>query len=183
MQKTKVVTKTVRFSYLNVLEARSTNGGPAKYSTSIIIPKSDLETKRMIDDAIKAAYAEGTSKLQGSGRTVPALEAIRTPLRDGDKERPDDEAYAGSWFLNASSLQRPDVVDASCHDIIDPGQIYSGMYGRASLNFFAYSVGGNRGIGVGLNGIQKQRDGERLSGRSSAASDFADSEQDSDFLS
>ena len=53
--------------------------------------------------AIQAAYDEGQSKLKGNGKSVPALSALKTPLRDGDTERPDDEAYANAYFVNANS--------------------------------------------------------------------------------
>ena len=50
---------------------------------------------------------EGEVKLKGNGRTVPPLAAIKTPLRDGDTERPDDPAYANSYFVNANSTTAP----------------------------------------------------------------------------
>ena len=57
------------------------------------------------------------------------------------------------------------------------------MYGRASINFYAFNTNGNRGIAVGLNNLQKIRDGEPLGGRASAESDFAGDDEDDDFLS
>ena len=102
---TKVITGPhTRFSYANVWEAKSINGGSPKFSVSLIIPKSDTKTVEKIKAAIEAAYKEGESKLKGNGRSVPALSAIKNPLRDGDTERPDDEAYANSYFINANSL-------------------------------------------------------------------------------
>ena len=50
-------------------------------------------TVQKIKAAIQAAYEEGESKLKGSSRSVPPLSALKNPLRDGDMERPDDEAY------------------------------------------------------------------------------------------
>ena len=132
--------------------------------------------------AIKAAYAEGMAKLKGNGKSVPPLEAIKTPLRDGDKERPDDPAYANAWFINANSTTAPGVVDASCQRIIDRSELYSGVYGRASINFYAYNANGNKGIACGLNNLQKIRDGEPLGGKAKAEDDFA-TEDDDDFLS
>ena len=118
---TKVVTgKNTRFSYLIVNEPKAINGGTPKYSVSLIIPKSDTVTVEKIKAAIKAAYEEGQGKLKGNGKTVPPLKAIKTPLRDGDEERPDDEAYAGCYFINANSATKPGVVDASCQPISIP---------------------------------------------------------------
>ena len=88
---TKVITgPNTRFSYANVWEAKSINGGAPKFSVSLIIPKSDTKTVEKIKAAIEAAYKEGESKLKGNGRSVPPLSAIKNPLRDGDTERPDD---------------------------------------------------------------------------------------------
>lgn len=182
---TKVITgKDTRWSYANVWEPKSINGGTPKYSVSLIIPKSDKETVKKIRDAIQAAYEEGEGKLKGNGRSVPPLSAIKTPLRDGDKEKPDDEAYAGSYFLNANSAKAPGIVDAAVQKIIDRSEVYSGVYGRASINFYAFNTRGNRGIACSLNNLQKIRDGEPLGSRTSAEEDFApeDTGDDDDFL-
>lgn len=119
-----------------------------------------------------------------STKSVPPLKALKTPLRDGDEERPDDEAYAGSYFINANSATKPGVVDASCQPILDTSELYSGIYGRASINFYAFNTNGNKGIACGLNNLQKLRDGEPLGGKSRAEDDFADMDDDDDnFLS
>lgn len=179
---TKVVTgKDTRWSYCNAWEPKAINGGTPKYSVSLIIPKSDTATVEKIKAAIQAAYEEGTSKLKGNGKTVPALSALKTPLRDGDLERPDDAAYANSYFVNANSATAPGIVDANCQPIIDRSEVYSGVYGRASINFYAFNSNGNKGIACGLNNLQKIRDGEPLGGKSRAEDDFAD--DDDDFLS
>ena len=179
---TKVITGTeTRWSYANVWEPKSVNGGAPKFSISLIIPKSDTKTLEKINAAIKAAYKEGESKLKGNGRSVPELSALKLPLRDGDAERPNDEAYADSYFVNANSTTAPGIVDADRQQIIDRGEVYSGVYGRASINFYAYNVNGNRGIACGLNHLQKIRDGEPLGGKASAESDFAEAE-DCSFL-
>ena len=179
---TKVITGEVRLSYANLWEPKSINGGAPKYSVSIIIPKSDTRTIAKIKAAIEAAYREGETKLKGNGKTVPALSALKTPLRDGDTERPDDEAYAGSFFLNANSGTAPGIVDSACETIFERSQIYSGVYARASVNFFAFNSNGNKGIACGLNNIQKLRDGDPLGGKSRAEDDFTTAEDD-DFLS
>ena len=179
---TKVITgPNTRWSYANVWQPKSINGGAPKYSVSLIIPKSDTETVSKVKAAIKAAYDEGQAKLRGNGKSVPALEYMKTPLRDGDKERPDDEAYKNSYFINANSGTAPGVVDANCQPIIDTSEVYSGVYGRASINFYAFNSNGNKGIACGLNNLQKIRDGEPLGGKARAEDDFA-TDDDDDFL-
>lgn len=176
---TKVITGAgTRWSYANVWEAKSINGGAPKYSVSLIIPKSDTKTIEKIKAAIQAAYEEGESKLKGNGKTVPALSVLKTPLRDGDLERPDDEAYANSYFVNANSGTAPGIVDADRQPIIDHSEVYSGVYGRASINFYAFNSNGNKGIACGLNNLQKMRDGDPLGGKTRAEDDFADDDED-----
>ena len=178
----KVITgPDTRWSYANVWEPKSINGGAPKYSVSLIIPKSDTRTLSKIKAAIEAAYKEGEAKLRGNGKSVPALSAIKTPLRDGDVERPDDEAYRNSYFVNANSPSAPGIVDADCNPILTRSEVYSGVYGRASVTFYAFNSSGNKGIACGLNNLQKIRDGEPLGGRASAESDFA-TDDDEDFL-
>ena len=178
---TKVVTGVVRLSYANVWEPASINGSNPKYSVSLIIPKSDTKTIEKIRAAIQAAYEEGQGKLKGNSKSVPALTSIKTPLRDGDLERPDDEAYANSYFVNANSITDPGIVDAACQQILDHSEIYSGVYGRASITFYAFNTKTSRGIACGLQNVQKIRDGEPLGGHSRAEDDFATAE-DEDFL-
>lgn len=181
---TKVITGVkTRWSYANIWDPKAPlGGGTPKYSVSLIIPKDDTATINKINAAIQAAYEEGQSKLKGNGKSVPPLSALKTPLRDGDIERPDDPAYAGCYFVNANSASKPGVVDADRQPIIERSEVYSGVYGRASINFYSYNVNGSKGIACGLNNLQKIKDGEPLGGKASAESDFA-TEDDDDFLS
>ena len=182
---TKVITgPKTRWSYANVWDPKSINGGAPKYSVSLIIPKSDTKTVNKIKAAIQAAYEEGQSKLKGNGKSVPALAVIKTPLRDGDTERPDDDAYTNSYFINANSATAPGIVDADCNPILQRSEVYSGVYGRASINLYAFNSNGNKGIACGLNNLQKISDGEPLGGKASAESDFAavDDDDDDGFL-
>ena len=178
----KVITgPDTRWSYANVWEAKSINGGTPKFSVSLIIPKSDTKTVAKVKAAIEAAYHEGESKLKGNGKSVPPLAALKTPLRDGDTERPDDDAYANAYFINANATTAPGIVDADREPILTRSEVYSGVYGRASISFYAFNSNGNKGIACGLNNLQKLRDGEPLGGKASAESDFA-TDDDDEFL-
>lgn len=183
MNPTKIITgPKTRWSYANVWDAKSINGGTPKFSVSLIIPKSDTATVNKIKAAIQAAYTEGKSKLKGNGKSVPALSVLKNPLRDGDLERPDDAAYADSYFINANSATAPGIVDADRQPILDRSEVYSGVYGRASINFYAFNSNGNKGIACGLNNLQKIADGEPLGGKSRVEDDFADTADEDDFL-
>lgn len=165
-----------RFSFLHCWEPDSVNGSEPKYSVSAIIPKSDSATVNAIKAAIEVAKKESASKW--GGKVPPNL---KLPLRDGDIDRPEDEAYAGCYFLNANSRQAPQVVDSRVEAIMDQSEVYSGCYGKISVTFYGYNTNGNRGIAAGLGNIQKLRDGESLGGRAKASEEF-DSVQDEDFL-
>lgn len=171
---TKIITGVCRLSYANIWQPKSINGGAPKFSTSVLIPKSDAVTIARVKKAIQAAYEEGEGKLKGNGKSVPPLATLKTPMRDGDLERPDDPAYEGHWFVNANSSTAPGVVDINRQPIIDTSEIYSGVYARVSLSFYAFNSNGNKGIACGLQNIQKVRDGESLGGRTKAEDDFND---------
>jgi len=177
MSTSKVITGKVRFSYAHVFEPSAmAEGQPKKYSVAIIIPKKDKATIAKIEAAIEAAFEEGVAKKFGG----KAPKKWKNPLRDGDEEKEDDPHYADAYFMNATSNTKPGLVDADLNPIMDKDDFYSGCYGRASVNFFAFSTNGNNGVACGLNNLQKTEDGERLSGGgASAESDFgSDSDDD-----
>lgn len=177
-KETKVITGKVRLSYAHLFEPHGMDGQEPKFSTAILIPKSDTETLKAIKEAVELAKKNGASKFGGK---IPAI--LKTPLRDGDEERPDDEVYAGCYFLNASSKNRPGVVDQNVQPVMDANEVYSGCYARVSINFYAYNASGNKGIAAGLGNVQKLEDGEPLGGFTRAEDDFDSVETaEEDFL-
>jgi hypothetical protein len=180
-QTTKVVTGVVRLSYAHLFEPTSINEGEdKKYSVSILIPKKDKVTIAKIEDAIAAATQQGKAKWGGK---IPAK--LKLPLRDGDVDRPDDDAYVGHYFINASTKSKPGVVDKDLNPVLDQEEVYSGCYARVSVNFYPFEASGNRGVAVGLNNVQKLKDGEPLAGKSSALDDFSEElelEEDDDLM-
>lgn len=170
----KVVTGKVRFSYLYVFEPRATQTGDEKYSVTILIPKTDTVTYSNIMNAMQQAISENISNVfNGAAPANPKM-----PLYDGDGLRASGEPFGeeckGCWVITASSNDKPEAVDASLNPIMTRNELYSGCYGRVSLNFFAYNKNGNKGVGCGLMNIQKLEDGPSLTGRTTAAEDFAD---------
>lgn len=169
---TKVVIKDIRLSYVHVWEKSSmtNDDANAKYSACLIIRKDDAENLAKINKAIEAAKQEGASKKFGG--KIPAN--LKTPLRDADIDRPDDEAMAGCYFINANSKDQPGVLEPTKQRMTEQSHLYSGVYAHVSVNFYAYNSNGNRGIACSLNNIMKTRDGEVLAGKASAESDFGD---------
>ncbi|WP_147536073.1 DUF2815 family protein [Bacillus marasmi] len=173
---TRIVTGEVRFSYVNLLKPRENQyGGEPKYSVTILVPKSDVATKQRIDAAIEAAKQNGKSKCWNG--VIPPMVAI--PVYDGDGVKPSDgmpfgEECKGHWVFSASSKvdQPPKIVDANLNPIMDPTEVYSGMYGRIAVNFAPYAQAGKKGVGCYLStNVQKTRDGEPLGSAAPAANE------------
>lgn len=175
-QSTKVITGKVRFSYVNIFKARTfTDGADPKYSICILIDKKDKKTLSKINAAVDAAKEIGKSKCWNG--TIP--KGLKLPLRDGEEREDEAEEYKDVYFLNANSKNKPGIVDSDCNEILDSAEVYSGCYGRVSLNFFPYNNKGNKGIAAGLNNVQFLEDGEPLgAARTSAESDFGNDDDD-----
>lgn len=182
---TKVIIANARLSYANLFEPKAFEGQKPKYSVSLIIPKSDTHTIGLIEQAIANALAQGKEKFW-SGKEPKGL---KLPLRDGDEDR-DDEAYQDSYFINANSVQAPQVVgkerDRATGKPIPLGEddVYSGCYANVSINFYPFNTNGSKGIAAGLNNVQKEADGEAFAGKAPASDDFdfEDVDSDDDFL-
>lgn len=170
-----------RFSYMHVFEPKQMTdaagkpSGKLKYSVSLIISKEDLVTVKAIKMGIKAAFDAGLSTKFGGKAPV----GWKNPLRDGDVDRPDDDAYAGSYFINASSDTKPGMVryDKELQAFValtGSDEFNSGDYGTAVVNFYAFNTNGNKGIAAGLNHLLKRKTGEPLAGKGSAENAFKD---------
>ena len=148
--------------------------------------KTISELCRLVEENDVGKIAVGLPKnMDGSsGERTEVIKAFGEGIcRDGDIDRPDDEAYADSMFLNANSRQAPQVVDAKVQPIIDQSEVYSGCYGRVSVTFYAYNSNGNKGVAAGLGNIQKLKDGTPLGSRANAKEEFEAVEAEDDFLS
>ena len=171
---TKVITGELTLSYPHLFEAYANQPGQTpKFSTTLLIPKTDTTTRAKIDAAIQAAIQQGMAK-NWNGVKPPI---VAVPIHDGDGVRPSDgspfpEECNGHWVMTASSKNQPQVVDAALNPIMSQTEIYAGVKARVSINFYAYNFNGRKGIGCGLNNVQKIRDGEPLTSFSSATDDF-----------
>jgi len=182
---TKVVTGKVMLSYCNLFQPKADDEGNEKYSCTIILPKSDKTTAAKIKAAIDAAKTAGADVLRDKA-TGKVPQSIKTPVHDGDGEKPNGGEYGeeckGCYVINASSKQKPGIVDKQCQEIINSTEVYSGCYGKVSINFYAFNKKGNKGIACGLNNVQKIADGDYLGGRSRAEDDFERVDDDEDPL-
>ena len=168
----------VRFGFCHLFSPRKNeDGSDGKYGCQILIPKSDTETVKMINDAIEAAKKAGiTTKWNGR---LPAASKLYVPLRDGDEENPDDDTYRDMWFMNANTglTRKPGLrvlEDGQLNEALDEDDIYSGMWGCATVAFYPYNNSGNMGVGCALNNVVRTKHGEKLAGGRSAEQDFDD---------
>lgn len=179
------VTVRGRLSYVHVFKPHAaTPGAEEKFSTTILVPKTDVETKQKIDAAIKAATELGVSE-KWNGVKPPT---VPNPIWDGDGVKQNGEQFGpeckGHWVFTASAKAEypPQVVDRRVQPILDQSEIYSGCYANVAVNFFPYLFAGKKGIGAGLGNIQKIKDGESLAGTRTAEQDFAVVDDEDDAL-
>ena len=182
---THIVTGKVRLSYAHLTQPYKSKladeNDKAKYSTTLLIPKTDVATKAKIDAAIKAAGEKALAS--GKIKKGTPIDKLPTPVWDGDGYKADGytpfgRECAGMWVLSASSIDQPKVVDLNLNPILDSTEIYSGMWARVGLDFYGYN---NRkmGIGCGLGNVQKVADDEPLGAeRASVESDFGGDDYD-----
>ena len=150
-----ITTPEFRVSFPNVFKPGKSmeEGKEGKYNVTMLFDKdTDIS-------ALKAAAADACIAKWGDKSKWP--KNLRTPFRDqGEKDF--DGYVEGAFFVNATSGNRPGLVDRKLNPIIDPSDFYPGCYARASINAFAYDKAGNKGVAFGLNHIQKLRDGDPL---------------------
>lgn len=169
---TKIVTGVVRGSYVSIFSPRARNEGEeAKYSITLLIPKTDTLTLGKIKSAQEAAIA-----LKWPTKKPPKIE---TTIHDGDTVRPSTgepfgDECKGMMVMSASSKFKPQVVDRDRNEVIDPTLALSGDYYKISLNFFAYDRQGKRGVSAGLGNVLVWEKGQPLGGTSRASDDFSE---------
>ncbi|OSR23723.1 hypothetical protein B8A62_09920 [Listeria monocytogenes] len=171
----KVKTGKVRFSYVHVFEPwAGDESQEKKYSVCLIIDKTDKKTVKAIKSAIKELKESKEAITVWGGKNGTAPKNLKTPLRDGDEERDEMEEFEGKYFVNANSKRQPGVINKKRKELTAE-EFYSGCYGRASIDLYAYNSNGSKGIAVGLNNLLFLEDGEPLGFSAlSAEDDFDD---------
>jgi hypothetical protein len=162
---TKVITGKVRGSYVRVFE-KSLNelNGKEEFSMSILIDKNDKETIGAVKNAMN-----NVCRAKWGGQIPPGL---KSPLRDGDVEKPNDMNYAGHFWMNLKSSRKPGIVDRYNAAVTEPDAFMSGDYCRVAMSAYAYEKGGNKGVSFGLNNIMVLEKGEPLGTVTRAQDDF-----------
>lgn len=113
-------------------------------------PNADLaQLKALVKDCAVAKW----------GQTLPRK--LRSPFID--YENYEHELFKpGMILIRPNSIQRPGVVDARVQPIIEPADFYAGCYARVSVHAYAYDTPENKGVSLGLDNVQKLRDGDPI---------------------
>lgn len=179
----RVTTGEVRLSYAHLFEPYAQNDDRApRYSTVIVIPKSDKATINALKKAATEAAEAGKSSKFG-GKIPPAIaKNPLTTMHDGDEEADLERnpEYEGCMYMAVGGKTQPGIIDRQKQPILDQSEVYSGCYVRVALGAFAYNTQGNKGVSFGLNHVQKLRDGEPLGGITRAEDEFDDDLDDLD---
>ncbi len=131
-----------------------------KYAVCLLIPKSDSETLRAIEAAVKSALKKGEEKTWKQLSFYGETPDVRIPIRDGDKERRSDD-YKGHYFVYARTKEPPKIWNR-IGGHIEPSEFYDGVFARAAIKFFPYLHEDAAGIACQLKEIVKIRDGEKI---------------------
>lgn len=172
---TRIITPKAILSYPQLIEPVVDDNGVAKYSCALIFPKgSDLTALK------KAAVAILVEKF-GVKATKEGIRdgTFRLPFRDDWEKKGYPE---GSTFFNCKTKQKPGCVSQvpgkdgkpkryTDEEIVE--EMYAGCFVVASVGPFYYNRKGNKGVGFGLNNLQKVGDGEPLGNRVAAEEEFS----------
>lgn len=161
----------VRLSFANGLyKPRAINNGVEKYGCTLIVKKSDTE----ILDALQKAVEEcivGEWGDKGIARAKAGV--IKIPILDGStsKSKKTGELYEGFgdsvvFIRPQSGVERPPAVRWKSPNMqCTEAEVYSGCYGKAVLNAFAWThPQSGDGVSFGIYMFQKLAEGDRLGG-------------------
>ena len=143
-------------------------GGVEKYGCTLIFPKTCDRTA--LDNAVRSVIVAQWSE-QGLERAKAGL--IKSPFLDGNgkeaRNKKTGELHPGFgpdvFFLRVQSIRQPVLRYRSEHLPATEEEIYSGCFGKAVLNAFAWNNPQNGdGVSFGIQFFQKIKDGDRLGG-------------------
>lgn len=165
-------TKLVRFNLVNLIE-KSVVGKPGQegkltYNCMILFAKEEADK---IKAAIEEAVQEGIQKIPEWKKKRP--EFVKSPLKKADDENIAKYPHqALGYFMTLKSQYEIAILGPDKKPIIDPTEIYSGMWGRANFVLRAYySALGASGVTAYLNSVQKIKNDEKIGGGSNAFDD------------
>jgi hypothetical protein len=177
----KVLTPVFRVSFPSVFEASSYEGGAPKYSVCAVWEpaKFTAKDKALWDAMMALADSVSVEKFKKKLSALPAN--FKKPFRDGAEKEGLTGFGEGKIFANLSSKMRPGIIFLDNTPLTDPEDFYPGCYARATVTAYAYDNVG-KGVALGLQNLQKIKDGDRLDSRTDASDDFGGEEVDESWL-
>lgn len=150
----------VRLAYPHLHEPYAfREGDTPKYSALVLIPKDNKDAVKQVTDAIEQCKAEFAAKHHRAF-------SGRTPMKDGAENAKHPE-FADFMTINATTSVKapPVVVDENCEELSEDSALYPGIGVRVAMRPYSYSVAGNTGISMALNGVMvEDRTTDRLEG-------------------
>lgn len=129
-----------------------------KYSVSLLVPKEDTEFVEQLMAARKTATDDALIG-KWSGK-APKDDGF--PVTDGDTS--DYESDNGCWVVRCNSTDPVPVYDNAGMPL-NPEEVYSGCYAKVAMSVSGYNwENTKKGVGIYLNAVMKDADGERLGG-------------------
>jgi len=156
-----------RMAFLNCWSPASHYGSEKYYSLTAIVSKEDVNAISTLTGAVEKLKLEALNEWSGF-----SLDNIRSPIHDGDVEKPGNPIFQNALYINTKSKSAPQIVDFECNTITEPSEVYSGCFANVSMTLHSYNCGGVKGISAWLGNIQKISDGERIGGRVLAKEEF-----------
>ena len=161
----KIITPEFRGSFVHLDRPSTMKGQPDSEPRYQMLCAFDADDEfwDIMEDAVEQAAKEKFGK-------VPPK--FKSPIKDGDDEEYDN--LKGCLYFNASNSRKPGVVDQGMSPVIDPEELYSGAWYRASVNVWAWEhPTGGKGASVSLNNVMKIKNDQRYDGGTAAQDDFA----------
>lgn len=185
-----VTTNEVRLNYIKFFDKDFTpeelEDEDIRGSVQIMIPKSDVETKKLIEESVDAARAEQPTWFKGNKKGKV------TAIHDGDGVRPENgepypEFCKGHWLLNlktGKTNKTPKMFSMYSMNKkpieLTQDEVYNGMWAIVKLHSYPYDYKGTKGVSFNIDALQKRRDDEKLSSGYDASQDFDFEESDFD---
>lgn len=137
-----------------------------RYSIVMVFHESDQYLK-VLNDVITE-----------TGKTKFGNAKFRKPFKKVGEAEGDWDVTKYPYMKGMVSVEawcydiQPQVVNQQVKPILDPSELYSGCYCRASITPGAFEYQGIKRTNFFLNNIQKVKDGEHLDSRTAAEDDF-----------
>jgi hypothetical protein len=187
-ERIRLLTPTFRVSFPDVFVKRVFQGqgeASGRYACAALFSGFEMKEGRTIIRVPAAWSPKDQEKWKAliAACNKVSVDAFKKPMSELDRavyelpfHRGEEKEYAGYgpgvvYVTMSAKNIKPTVVGRDLTTPLGPEDFYAGSYARASVTPFAFNNIG-KGIALGLNHLQKLRDGERLDAFTSTEDDF-----------